>query len=546
MQNDYNFFHRNIHLRLRIFLVSAIIVGFPWLSAHAQCDAPTDLNLDDVDDISAVISWGEIPDAIDYLAQYSLGVSVGGITEWVDLSSTGTTATINGLNPGASYMFRVRSNCSGENSSFSQVLSFKTTGEPLCQIVTGLMANDITDNGALISWNPVANGLEYLLQYSVGVSVGGITEWQNVFTTNTSETIDNLSPGSNYWYRVLVICADDRSLISDFSPVNNFTTTGDALCEVPTELEVDNITDNSADISWTVVNNAVEYLLQYSVGVSVGGITEWQNIFTSNTGATIGNLSPGSNYRYRVLAICTDDRSLISDFSSVNEFRTTGEAACPMPTNLSANILPGNGAELTWSNVENALEYFVQYRVEGTVPWNVEIVNSNNLLLMNLDQSLVYQFRVLAVCSEDRAVVSDFSEVLFFSICGTLQVELPDQTIYIGYGPTSCTKLSADVSGGTPPYTYLWSTGETTETIKVCPEVTSTYSVTVTDVNGCNVTKEAIVEVVDITCTRNDDGDDDDKDDDDYDDKDDDDYDDKDDDDYDDKDKDDDDDDDGQ
>ncbi len=41
--------------------------------------------------------------------------------------------------------------------------------------------------------------------------------------------------------------------------------------------------------------------------------------------------------------------------------------------------------------------------------------------------------------------------------------------------------LTANPSGGAPPYTYLWSTGETTQSITVAPNSNTTYSVQVTD-----------------------------------------------------------------
>ena len=43
--------------------------------------------------------------------------------------------------------------------------------------------------------------------------------------------------------------------------------------------------------------------------------------------------------------------------------------------------------------------------------------------------------------------------------------------------------LTADVNGGSPAYTYSWSTGETTSSIMV--NTTGTFSVTVTDSQGC-------------------------------------------------------------
>lgn len=47
--------------------------------------------------------------------------------------------------------------------------------------------------------------------------------------------------------------------------------------------------------------------------------------------------------------------------------------------------------------------------------------------------------------------------------------------------PGSEITISSIVAGGGPPYTYLWSTGDTTDVITVTPTVTTTYSLTVVD-----------------------------------------------------------------
>lgn len=60
------------------------------------------------------------------------------------------------------------------------------------------------------------------------------------------------------------------------------------------------------------------------------------------------------------------------------------------------------------------------------------------------------------------------------------------------------TQLVANPTGGTSPYTYLWSAGETTANITIDPSVTGSYTVVVTDANGC--TANATFEVTNDPC----------------------------------------------
>ncbi|HPF51768.1 MAG TPA: T9SS type A sorting domain-containing protein [Draconibacterium sp.] len=78
-----------------------------------------------------------------------------------------------------------------------------------------------------------------------------------------------------------------------------------------------------------------------------------------------------------------------------------------------------------------------------------------------------------------------------------------DQVVYPAYPDSACATLSAvDVYGGTGAFTYEWSTGETTESIVVCPLDETVYTLIVRDENNCEATTEVTVHTIDALCTK--------------------------------------------
>ncbi len=115
---------------------------------------------------------------------------------------------------------------------------------------------------------------------------------------------------------------------------------------------------------------------------------------------------------------------------------------------------------------------------------------------------------VMAVISNSGADVTFRTDFWCFSK-GPLELECDpelmvdiggDQTVYLGYAPTELATLTASVTGGEAPYTYLWSNGETSQTITVSPTTTTTYEVLITDATGCTGVDEVTVCVVDVSC----------------------------------------------
>jgi photosystem II stability/assembly factor-like uncharacterized protein len=77
-------------------------------------------------------------------------------------------------------------------------------------------------------------------------------------------------------------------------------------------------------------------------------------------------------------------------------------------------------------------------------------------------------------------------------------------TIYLGYGPQMLT-LSAQASGGTAPYTFNWSNGSMQNTTTVQPATAGlhSYTVTITDRQGCTDSASHQVTVADIRSMDN-------------------------------------------
>lgn len=120
----------------------------------------------------------------------------------------------------------------------------------------------------------------------------------------------------------------------------------------------------------------------------------------------------------------------------------------------------------------------------GTPPYTYEWSTGANTATIDNLSAGVYTVTVTDVneCDVEESVVIGQPTELTVTIDG---LDL------LCFGESDGT-LTAMPSGGTPGYTYAWSSGETTQTISNVPA--GTYTVTVTDANMCEATAMAVVE----------------------------------------------------
>jgi gliding motility-associated-like protein len=166
------------------------------------------------------------------------------------------------------------------------------------------------------------------------------------------------------------------------------------------------------------------------------------------------------------------------------------------------------GATLTFVRQNTQVEQVVYLSTGGTAINGVDYTAIPDSLVFpeGVESVSIYieAFHEMAVEGMESVILNLLNE----SVCGGQVLEstfsfyiyeYPVMTVQTVDGFVDCgipIVLSPVVAGGNPPYTYSWSTGETTPTITVAPLTTTTYTVNVTDVcNLYNITNEILVEV---------------------------------------------------
>ena len=181
-----------------------------------SCLAPSDLIAENITDVSADLSWTDsnIPAAMSYDLEWG----VAGFTPGMGTLEGGLTDTafmLSGLEPDTAYDFYVTSNCDADvSSTLAGPFTFTTTVS--CFAVTDLMAENITETSADLSWidpnDPVA--MSYDLEWGeAGFALG--TGTLEAGLTATSFPLTGLDIGTSFDFYVTANCdADDSSEVS--------------------------------------------------------------------------------------------------------------------------------------------------------------------------------------------------------------------------------------------------------------------------------------------------------------------------------------------
>ena len=304
-----------------------------------------------------------------------------------------------------------------------------------CDVPTGLAANNVTENSAVISWTGSA------AQYEVELNGQAST------VTTNSYNATGLTAATDYAVRVRALC--DGGLTSDWTAMVNFTTLDEQQpteCNTPTGLAVSNITENSASISWNEV----------TIAETFDG--EW-------------NLAMGAEDS--VHTMITPDATMHTLLNALNmDFEDVDENVSVAGTLVPVTIEPAAGNQM---NITGSFD-MAMYGVEDPVTFHFNTTGTVTSTGMTIAPATINEtVRIMNAMDIDYTGTLTFVQPTALPENGTLTIGIASMNI-TGYGDTTVYMMTGSVSISMVG-TNLTASG-TRETANAYP----TYELVVTNV----------------------------------------------------------------
>lgn len=191
-------------------------------------------------------------------------------------------------------------------------------------VISGVNISDITPAGAIITWQTDEPATSQVMICDPG---GGCT-WteldENLVTSHTVST-DGLKPNTTYHITATSTDAKENQAIAEV----DFTTLAEAAVTTLaiSDIKVSDITDLSANISWTTDKPATTQL-EYGITNTYGSATTINNNLTTSHSISLTGLKPITTYHFKVKSKDSSGEEIASQdqtFTTLGTVPTTTE-----------------------------------------------------------------------------------------------------------------------------------------------------------------------------------------------------------------------------
>ncbi|MBR6062913.1 MAG: fibronectin type III domain-containing protein [Bacteroidales bacterium] len=224
-------------------------------------------------------------------------------------------------------------------------------------------------------------------------------------------------------------------------------------CADPSNLEVSDITPNSAVLTWVAgAEDQTSFILEYQAE----GATEWTSVDVNDTTYTLTELAQLTNYSVKVKANCGEN-----NWSEVltASFRTAG--VCPPVTNLETSNV-SNTTTLTWTAGGEETAWLVQFKpaTAGEDAWtSIDVSLIPMTTFGGLQGNVDYDVRVKALCDpEDAENQSEWATTSFHSGCAAFEVPFTE-SFAASTMPTCWENTEFHFSTSGDGYAYSYTNG---------------------------------------------------------------------------------------
>ncbi|WP_196887886.1 fibronectin type III domain-containing protein [Aureivirga sp. CE67] len=273
---------------------------------------------------------------------------------------------------------------------------------PTCFKPSDIVIENVTNNSADVTWTTggASNWQVLVQEASMEAPTSEATGFVDVADT-AANTLTDLEENTEYVVYVRDNCGEEDG-VSFWQVSSSFTTLFN--CPAPTGVTVENVTNNSADITWTTGGSSTwEVIVQEaSIEAPAEDATEFETVDTTAEYAAT-DLEENTEYVVYVRDNCGEENG-VSLWQ--NSFSFTTLFNCPVSTEIVAENITISSADISWTTGGATSWKIIVQEASLDAPAedvaDFETVDTDaEYSAMNLTASTIYSVYIKDVCDAD-------------------------------------------------------------------------------------------------------------------------------------------------